>query len=115
VLEKSYYSWFNIMAWDTSKNGPWAKAAVAPLDESLPPWCNYTPPNGNDTYVDTYQLWSSMAYGNELTGDPVFLSRSSQMLGGGGDLLSKLQNQGTNNIFNRSALLALVQIQNGIL
>ena len=115
VLEKSFYSWFNIMAWATNKNGPFAKAAVGPLNLNLPPWCNYLPSNGFSSSLDTYQLWSSMAYGNELTDDPLFLSRSSTMLGGGGNLLGKLQSQGTNNISNRAALLALVQIQNGVL
>ncbi len=115
VLEKSYYSWFNVMSWSSTMNGPWAKAAVGPLDESLPPWCNFLPANGMTTWIDTYQLWSSMAYGNDMTGDPIFLQRSSDMLGGGGTLLGKLHNQGDNNINNRSALIALVQLQNGIL
>lgn len=116
VLEKSYYSWFSIMSWSSSHNGPWAKAAVGPLDENLPPWCNFLPASGGTTtWVDTYQLWSSMAYGNWATNDPIFLQRSLDMLGPGGMLLTKLENQGDNNIFNRAALLALVQLQNGIL
>jgi hypothetical protein len=115
VLEKSYYSWFSIMSWSTSMNGPWAKAAVGPLDESLPPWCNFLPATGGTTtWVDTYQLWGSMAYANWMTADPIFLTRSSDMLGGGGsNLITKLENQGTNNLYNRASLLALVQLQNG--
>jgi len=114
VLRKTYYSWFNIMAWDSVQNGPWVKAAVGPLDLNLPVWCNFLPPNGTTAGIDKYQMWGSFAYGSNMTSDTVFLTKASEALGGSGTLLNKLQNAGTSNIWNQAALIALVQIQNGV-
>ena len=116
VLRDSYYSWFNVMSWDPIQNGPWSKAAVGPLDLSLPPWCDFLPAvNGHTSSVDKYQLASSFGYAASLTLDSVFYTKASQMYGGSGTLLSKLMNGGTSNIENRSALLAILQLQNSIL
>ncbi len=114
VLRKSYYSWFNVMSWSDTLNGPWVKAAVGPLDLSLPVWCNFLPPNGTTTGVDRYQEWASFAYGNNMTSDTIFLTKASEMYGGGGTLFNKMQSAGVSNIANQAALIALVQIQNGV-
>jgi len=114
TLELSYYSWLGVMAWDPAKKGPWAITAVGPADDALPPYCTSLPAdNGHTPYIDTYQLWGSLAYGHTLTGDPVFLSQATKMVDGG-SLFSKLQNKSLDNINNRASLLALVQVQNGV-
>lgn len=115
ILEKSYYAWTSPMAWDSAKNGPYAIGATGPQNESLPPWCVF--PGGlsnlHTTYTDTYQLWSSFGYAFKQTGDPIFLNFATDMIGGG-NLLNKLQSQGANNIYNRAALIARVQKDNGV-
>jgi hypothetical protein len=116
VLMKSYYSWFNVMSWDPVQNGPWVKAAVGPLDLNLPVWCNFLPAvNGQTTGVDKYQLASSFGYAASLTLDSIFYTKANEMYGGGGTLITKLLNDGINNIENKSALLAIMQLQNSTL
>jgi hypothetical protein len=81
---------------------------VSDKDLGLPPYCNSVPAGGAGMGPDHYQGWSSLAYGYQLTGDDEFLQKAS-LMGDNGDLLTWLQNQGTGNIVNQSALLALLQ------
>ena len=73
------------------------------------------PSNGWSSGFDSYQNWSSFAYGYELTGDPLFLERALEQFGSTGDLWIMLRNGGTNNIQNRAALVSLMQHVNGLL
>ena len=63
--------------------------------------------NGNQGNVDTYQVWSTFAYGYELTGDQVFLQKAAEMLQR--DLNPGLFDDRLDNIHNRAALIALLQ------
>lgn len=108
VIRESVYSMVRFPAWSAALRGPLEQLAVAPLDPALPPFCGTIPPNGTSPGVDKFQIWSSFAYGYELTGDPVFLRRA-MMSAGGTHLLVTLENSGYSNLENRSALLALVQ------
>jgi hypothetical protein len=110
VLRRSSYSMISTPVWSTELNAPWAMIAVGPYDLELPPFCTYWPVDANYGIADTYQPWSSFAYGYELSGDPVFLTRAQQMLGQ--PLARGLTAAGVDNIQNRSALLALVQSLN---
>ena len=65
--------------------------------------------------IETYQDWSSFAYAFEITGDPIFLERALTQLPGSTDLYERLRNDGTNNLENRSPLLALLQYREGVL
>ena len=56
--------------------------------------------------TDSYQTWSSLAYGYMLTGDTLFLIRADQM---SGDDLQGLQTRTTGFLENGSAMLALDQ------
>jgi hypothetical protein len=115
VLVNSLYAFIGEMAWFPGENAPWRYTGIGPLDVNLPVWCRrgQMPPDAwtaGDT--DGFQDWSSFAWGFEITGDPIFLERATTQLGGG-VLLNRLLNDGTTNIENRSALLALMQHESG--
>jgi hypothetical protein len=115
VLVDSLYGFISDMAW-SSGNGPWRYTGVGPKDVSLPIWCSGSQMPGdaitpND--YETYQDWSSFAYAYEITGDPIFLERAHVQFGSVGTLMNRLLNEGTNNIQNRSALIALMQHLDG--
>jgi hypothetical protein len=61
---------------------------------------------------EAFQDWSSFAWGFEITGDPIFLERATTQIGVP-NLLNRLKNDGTLNLENRAALLALCQHENG--
>ncbi|HTF87095.1 MAG TPA: hypothetical protein VK843_01715 [Planctomycetota bacterium] len=108
VIAKSAYSMVQFPAWDNPKKGPWAQLAVAPLSLLGLPFCNLIPPLGTSAGVDKFQVWSSFAYGYELTGDQIFLDKAL-MMAGGTNLLTTLENSNYTNMENRAALIALVQ------
>ena len=64
---------------------------------------------------ETYQDWSSFAYGYEITGDQVFLDKALEQFFGSSDLWIQLRNGGLTNLENRAALIALMQKENGLL
>ena len=114
VLEASLYAFISKMAWFPGESGPWSHTAVGPLDIWEPIWCTWTdlPSDGYTPVYENYQNWSSFAYAYELTQDSSFLDKAAQEIGGG-DLLTKLEQGGMNNIENKAALLALMQRLNG--
>lgn len=107
VLVDSLYAMISTTSWPLGSSAPSRYVAVGPLDEDLPPWCGFVPPDGQDPLVDGFQPPSSLAYGYEMTGDPEFLNKAEQMVGA--PLLDALHGAGTDNIYNRAALLALAQ------
>jgi hypothetical protein len=107
ILARSLYAMISPLVWSVSDHGPWAMIAVGDADMSHPPYCSFWPPDGNYGYADHYQTWSSFAYGYEITGDPIFLVRATEMAG-------QPLNQGfaqnpLQNLPNTVALWALVQ------
>jgi len=108
VLAASFRSMATAPGWSEIHNAPWSKLAVGDNDFSHPPFCGATPDNGTADGGDGWQCWSSLAYAYELTGDPLFLQRAEQMLGGS-EMLPALMGQGLWNLENRAALLALAQ------
>lgn len=111
VLHDSYYGMIGNMSWAPGNAGPWSHLAVAPLDTlNQAPYCvqDDLPIDGQDGYLENYQCWSSLAFGYEMTGNPEFLARA-RLMTDGGSLTASLQSDGTKNLGNRSALLALVQ------
>jgi len=118
VLTESLYAFVSEMSWFPGESGPWRYTGIGPLDISQPIWCSRSQMPGNawsagDT--DTYQDWSSFAYGYELTGDPLFLDKAMQQMPFSPTLLFGMLNEGTDNVENRAALLALVQRREGLL
>ncbi len=109
VLRRAFYGFVDAKYWDPVRQAPYQQAAVAPLDLSAPLFCSSIPIDGvtSDDW-DSYQCWSSFAYGFEMTFDPVFLIYASWLIGDI-DLGAALQAGGTNNVQNRAALLALSQ------
>jgi hypothetical protein len=107
TIGNSVLAMISPMAWDGVQNGPWKQVAVSSLSNPTQ-YCGLpNPPGGTGSGVDKYQCWSSFAYGFELTGDQMLLTRAGEMIGG--NLKTKLLSQGLNNIENRAALLALAQ------
>ncbi len=116
VLVESLYGFISDMAFLPGA-GPWRYTGVGPKDVSLPIWCSRAqmPADAVTTGdIETFQDWSSFAYGFELTGDPIFLDKALEQFPGTLDLYQRLRNDGTNNIENRSPLLALLQRRAGI-
>ncbi len=115
VLVESVYAFLSDMAWAPGF-GPWRYAAVGPREVALPVWCRRSDMPGNAVTTgdyETFQDWSSFAYGFELTGDPIFLERALVQFSPSTSLLTRLRNEGTDNIENWSPLLALMQYRNG--
>ena len=108
VMHDSFYGMISPMSWDPSESGPWSHLAVSTL--SLQPFCSpsQVPSDGLDGYLDKFQIWSSLAYAYELTGNPQFLTMTTKMLPSN-DLRGELEAQGLENIFNRAAVIALAQ------
>ena len=118
ILVSSLRAFVSEMAWFPGESGPWRYTGVGPLDRSQPVWCTRAQMPGDAWTVgdrETYQDWSSFAYGYELTGDPKFLQYARLQIGAtsSSELLSRLKNEGTDNLFNQAALLALVQRNQG--
>lgn len=115
TLEKSLYAMIGPMAWSTSFNGPHSYLAVGPKQKaSSTPFCGSIPGDGFANGPDKFQIWSSFAYGYELTGDTTFVQRAKEASGAWGTtkLTQKLQSDGFNNLENKAALIALAQ-ENG--
>ncbi len=116
VLEGSLRSFISEMAWFPNASGPWRYTGIGPLG-SQPMWCDrdQMPPDAwTAGDVETYQDWSSFAYGYELTGDPSFLAFARRQFPGlTTSLHVKLEADGLDNLQNRAALLALVQRLHG--
>jgi hypothetical protein len=113
VLTKSVYASLSPTFWNSDANAPYQYVAVGPASSSEPLFCEDVPGDGRSTYIDRYQYWSSFAYAYELTGDELFLTRAAQMQGGS-NLFNEALDEGTDNLGNRAALLALLQSLNGM-
>ncbi len=108
ILGASLRSMVTEPGWSTQHHAPWNKLAVGDPSFDHAPFCGPPPPDGTADGGDTWQCWSSLAYGYEQTGDPLFLQRAAEMVGGG-DLLQALQAQGLWAVENKTALIALAQ------
>jgi hypothetical protein len=108
VLRKALYAMVSPLVWSSSNHGPWAMIATGPFNVSAPPYCNWVPSDGNYGIPDHYQIWSSFAYGWELTHDPIFLSKATEAMGAT-DFITGTQDFPLYNWQNRAALMALGQ------
>jgi len=111
ILVPSLRAMIQYPAWDSVLHGPASILAVAPLSPSLKPFCGTMPQGGTLAGIDKFQIWSSYAYGYELTGDKTFLARALEM-NQALDLRKSLENAGFGNIENRAALLSLTEVVN---
>jgi hypothetical protein len=108
VLERAFYAMISDYVWDRISHGPGALFAVGGSNISLPPFCNWIPPDGTYGFADHALIWCSLAYGYEVTHDAQFLNKAAEAMGVG-DLTAGCYSFGANEIQNRAALLALVQ------
>ena len=58
--------------------------------------------------MDTFQIWSSLAYAHEMTGNPLFLEGLQRLLSAS-DVAGALEAAGDENIHNRAAAIAMAQ------
>jgi len=119
VMMDSLYAMCSEHAWEPGNGAPWQYTAVGMNPDASDPfptsvWCNpyQAPADYHTQTVDTYQNWSSFAYGFELTDDQLFLDYAV-IQGWGPDIYAYLHNNGLDNLQNRAALLALLQRLNG--
>lgn len=110
VLRKSAYAMIGPLKWSNVYHGPWAMMAVSPANIAKPQFCSYVPADGNYGYPDHYQIWSTFAYGYEITRDTKFLAKAREALGVAD--LHAMEADPLENIQNKAALLALVQRMN---
>ena len=108
VLRKALYAMVSPLVWSTANHGPWAMIATGPFDTMQAPYCTWVPADGNYGIPDHYQIWSSFAYGWELTHDPIFLDKATEAMGAT-DFISGSQTYPLYNWQNRAALMALGQ------
>ncbi len=80
---------------------------MGPVNE-VGDWCDDIPQWARAESTDGVGYASSFATAFELSGDPEFLLRAAQMLGGG-DLLGTLEARGLDGIETTAALMALAQ------
>lgn len=109
VLRNSTWAMIHFPCWNEAAHAPWTKLAMGDNQFSHAPFCGNVPSNGFADGGDSYQCWNSFVYGYQLTGHPLFLQRAAEMAGGG-NLLQRLLQQGLENIENRAALLAYLQL-----
>jgi len=108
MLRKDLYAMVSPLVWSAANNGPWAMIAVGPFDMAQAPYCTWIPADGNYGIPDHYQIWSSFAYGFELTHDPIFLEKAAEAMGAP-EFVSGALNYPLYNWQNRAALMALAQ------
>lgn len=115
VLRDYYDAFISDFAWHPVLDGPARMFATGPLNESLPAYCDPAsiPSDGMLFETNTYQTLSTLGFAFALTGDPTFLSKAGNVLGG--DAFSEAMADGSENVENRAALLAALQVVNGVL
>lgn len=108
VISDSAYTMIGFPAWEPIGKGPWNHVAVGPLSMTQPMYCNSLPGEGAAAGgLDKYQSWCTLAYGWELTGDPLFLQRTMQMSGSQFATFKSAVQVGFMNMENKAALIAL--------
>ncbi|MDF1798000.1 MAG: hypothetical protein P1V81_02400 [Planctomycetota bacterium] len=107
TLIDSIYALISPQAWDPAQHAPWSQTATGPLDLGLAPFCKTVPADGTSGVTDSWQQWASLAYGLQLTGDPLFLAQAEKMLGM--PLFSLAVDQDLTALGNRAALHAIVE------
>ena len=115
TLASSLNGFISDMVFVPGCNVPPSITAIGPLNVNLPVWCSFNqmPADGWSDQRDSYQDWCSFAWGYELTGDLEFMDKALTQFGYGNSLHTVIMGGGTDNIENRSALLALAQRLNG--
>lgn len=108
VLAGAAYAMIGPMAWSPQDQAPYFAVAVSDVNLAIPPYCGSVPDGGAGMGPDSYLSWCSLSYGYQVTGDQEFLDKAAAMCGNA-DVLQWLQNQGTSNIVNQAAMLALLQ------
>ena len=81
TLRDSCASMISPTVWNQEQAAPNFYTAFGPHDVEQPPFCGYLPPDGTEG-TDDWQTWAMLAYGYQLSGDPIFLTRATQMADG---------------------------------
>jgi hypothetical protein len=115
VLQESLSAMIGPMCWSSGSNGgigPNALIAVGPSALNQQPFCTL-PRNGAGNGIDRAMIWSSFAYGYEITGNKDFYKKASSLANHftnvGGSLWNKTVDMGFNLLETRMALVADLQ------
>ena len=108
VLTESARGLISPLAWSQQLGGPYREAAVGPMLLSEPPFCDSLPADGFVPLIDDHNSWAILAWGFTATGDPVFLDRAAELIGGG-PLGAALKSDGQDNLVNRASLLRVIE------
>lgn len=81
ILAASTGAMISPLVWDEVGNVMHFYTALGPIDQELPPFCTYVPPDGEEG-EDGWQTWNVFVFGLLCTGDPYYLERARQMAGG---------------------------------
>jgi hypothetical protein len=115
ILRDYYDGFIGDLAWHRTLPGPANMYTVGPASDSAAAFCSSAGlgPETQEFLTNDYQTMSTLGYAYHFTGDPTFLDRADEMLGG--DAFTELMADGTQNVMNRAALLSVVQKLNGVL
>lgn len=111
IVAASVRAMIQFPSWDSNLDGPVSILAVGPLNLSIKPFCGTLPSGGALAGIDKFQVWSSYAYGYELTGNKLYLQRAMEM-NKASNLRTSLENANYGNLENRAALLSLTEYVN---
>lgn len=111
VIIDSAYTMIGFPAWEPIGAGPWNHVAIGPISLAQPMFCNSLPTEGAAAGgLDKFQSWCTLAYGWELSGDPLFLQRTIQMSGSQYSTFKSAVQGGFMNMENKAALMSLSNI-----
>jgi hypothetical protein len=93
--------------WNAAYPGPEALIATAPMDPDMTPFCTYVPDDGTYGERNSTLIWSSIDDAYEETGDALFFTRASQILGGAVEI--RIEDTLMEGVGNRATLLGLLR------
>jgi len=112
VIQDSIYGLLTGASWHDPQGGPWISMAVDDLNPQTPPYCGYIPPGGTAPGVEKIHVHASLEFGWRLTGDPLFITRASQVMGTGqtpSAILVEFEKTYFSYLENRAPIIAALQ------
>lgn len=81
ILADSTAAMIGTEVWDPAAGAPHFYTALGPFDQDQAAFCNYVPFDGTEGH-DGWQTWNLFVWGYRITGDPIYLTRATEMAGG---------------------------------
>ena len=108
VLAGSTGAMISPLVWDEAGDVPFFYTALGPMDDDLPPFCTYVPPDGEEGQ-DGWQTWNVYVFGLLATGDAYYLERARQMAGGVLTVEEIGMDTHTGELETRAGMISLLQ------